>query len=91
METKQLAIIQIAIKHPMRCYIEYETIEDLVNSISELLSHLENLDYYQKVSVMLPSGETYPWLDVAAHYCFDKGRISVADFVNEMFGKEVAV
>jgi len=88
-QRKQLAIIEIATQPPMRAQIEYETLEDLARSVSELLMDVENFDYYGKASVILPSKKSYRWLPSHALGCFALGKISVTGFVNKMFGKEV--
>jgi hypothetical protein len=93
---KKEALVVITAKRSSTCKVEYETLEDLVSSVNELLTPGEeplNPVLIEKDTRIRLSkrdgGGVYEWDDSLAHYCFGKGCISKARMVNELFRKEV--
>ena len=58
--------------------IQYNTVDELMNSVYDLLhqKYEGNYSSQDNVRVSLPDGKEFNWLSVFSHYCFAKGRIS---------------
>ena len=65
--------------------VEYDSLESLCESVFDLICQKRvSLD---KTVLTLDDGTSYIWNATMAHYCFAKGRISVAEFIEYQFSK----
>ena len=59
--------------------IEYETLQDLVQSVWEIVyDTLKDKDF----TITLHDGSTFPWIGSFASMCFDQGLIQVDEFID---------
>jgi hypothetical protein len=96
MEATKTAVVTITTRKEFTCKVEYDTLEDLVSSVNELFivedEYLITLAYSARITLPeCDGGCTFAWNVNLAHVCFDKGRITEAQFVEELFKPENAI
>lgn len=74
------ATVQITAKSSIK--VEYDTLEDLVESIWESLFEIPEVDYDFEITATLANGSVFHWNHGYAHYCFAKSRISIEQFID---------
>jgi hypothetical protein len=82
----------------LTCKVEYDTLEDLVSSVNELLTSeggpFDQAFVADNTCIHLPEcdgGGIYKWNLTLAHYCFGEGHISETRMVEELFCEENAL
>jgi hypothetical protein len=96
---KKEATVTIALKkHTLSCKVEYDTLEDLVSSVNELLTPEEEplnpAFIADNACILLPpcdGGGAYKWNVTLAHYCFGEGYISETRLAEGIFKAENAL